>query len=94
MNEKGLPKDVQSKIRKYLEFYLDRENTAKIEGDYIMKMLSPNLQEEIVREVNAKTIIDCYIFSSNFRKKFLYLVSKDLVERSYGPDETVFLVRL
>ena len=92
MNEKGLHKDIQSKIRKYLEFYLDRENTAKIEGDYIMKMLSPNLQEELVREVNAKTIHDCYIFSSNFRKRFLYIVSKDLVERSFGPDETIYLV--
>lgn len=92
MTEKGLHKDIQSKIRKYLEFYLDRENTAKIEGDYIMKMLSPNLQEELVREVNAKTIHDCYIFSSNFRKRFLYIVSKDMIERSFGPDETIYLV--
>lgn len=94
MNEKGLNKDIQSKIRKYLEFYLDRENTARIEGDFIMKMLSHNLQEEIVREVNAKIMCDNYIFSSNFRRKFLYIVSKDLVERSFGPEETIFEVRI
>ena len=57
-----------------------------------MKMLSSNLQEEIVTEVNAKVLSDNYIFSSNFRKNFLYSVSKDLVERSFGPDETIFQV--
>jgi len=93
MNDKALNKDIQSKIRKYLEFYLNRENAARIEGDGILRMLSVNLQEEIVREVNAKVLSDSYMFSSNFRKRFLYIVSKDLIERSFGPDETVFNVR-
>ena len=94
MNEKGLNKNVQSKIRKYLEFFLDKENADKIEGDDILKMLSPNLQEEIVREVNAKILSDSYVFSANYRKRFLYLVSKDLIERSFGPEETLFYVSL
>ena len=94
MSEKGLNKNAQSKIRKYLEFFLDRENAAKLEGDGIMKMLSPNLQEEIVREVNAKILSDSRVFSANYRRKFLYLASKDLIERSFGPEETLFYVIL
>ena len=93
MTDKGLQKNTQSKIRKYLEFYLDRENAARIEGDTLMGMLSRKLQEEVVREVNAKILSDSHIFSSNFRRKFLHLVSKDLVEKSFGPDETIFYVR-
>jgi len=57
-------------------------------------MLSPNLQEEIVREVNAKILSDSYVFSANYRKRFLYLVSKDFIERSFGPEETLFYVSL
>ena len=92
MNEKGLNKNVQSKIRKYLEFYLNKENTARIESDGIMKILSQNLQEELVREINAKIMSDTYMFCTNFRKSFLYTVSKDLVERSFGPEETIYNV--
>lgn len=92
MKEKGLNKEIQSKIRKYLQFYLDKENTMKTRGDNILQLLSLNLKEEIIKEVNAKILNDTYMFSSNFRKKFLYLISKDLIEKSLAPDEIVFYV--
>lgn len=92
MSDKGLNKDIQGKIRKYLEFYLDKENTMKMEGDNILQLLSFNLKEEIIKEVNAKILGDTYMFSSNFRKKFLYLISKDLVEKPLAPDEMIFTV--
>eukprot|EP00330_Aristerostoma_sp_ATCC50986_P004416 CAMPEP_0114580904 /NCGR_PEP_ID=MMETSP0125-20121206/5074_1 /TAXON_ID=485358 ORGANISM="Aristerostoma sp., Strain ATCC 50986" /NCGR_SAMPLE_ID=MMETSP0125 /ASSEMBLY_ACC=CAM_ASM_000245 /LENGTH=253 /DNA_ID=CAMNT_0001772701 /DNA_START=1443 /DNA_END=2204 /DNA_ORIENTATION=+ len=90
MNEKGLNKDIQNRIRKYLEFYLDKENTTKAEGNDILDFLSDNLKDEIIKEVNAKILADCYMFSSNFRKRFLYQVSRALSEKSYGPDEMIF----
>jgi len=94
MNEKGLSKDIQSKIRKYLEFYLDKENKLKTEGDSIMQLLSQNLKDEIIKEVNAKILNDIYMFSFNFRRKFLYLVSRDFTEKSFGPDDVIFKVCL
>jgi len=94
MNQKGLNKEIQSKIRKYLEFYFDKENTMKIEGDNILQLLSYNLKEEVIKEVNAKILGDTYMFSSNFRKKFLYMISRDLVEKTLTPDEIVFSVKL
>ena len=92
MQEKGLSKDIQSKIRRYLEFYLNKENAMKAKGDSILQLLSTNLKEEIIKEVNAKILDDTFMFSSNFRRKFLYLISKDLVEKSLTPDEIVFAV--
>lgn len=92
MSDKGLTKDIQSKIRKYLEFYLHKENTMKMEGDNILQLLSINLKEEIIKEVNVKILGDTYMFSSNFRKKLLYIIAKDLVEKSLAPDEIVFQV--
>lgn len=90
MNEKGLAKDTQNRIRKYLEFYLDKENTMRTESEDILHFLSDNLKDEIIKEVNAKILCDCYMFSSNFRRKFLYTVSRSLIEKSYGPDEIIF----
>ena len=46
MNEKGLNKDIQNRIRKYLEFYLDKENTTKAEGNDILDFLSDNLKDD------------------------------------------------
>jgi len=93
MKEKGLSKEIQSKIRKYLEFYLDKENTMKTEGDNILQLLSFNLKEEVIKEVNAKILGDTYMFSSNFRKKFLYIISKDLIEKALTPDELIYSVK-
>lgn len=90
MKEKGLSKEIQSKIRKYLEFYMDKENTMKTEGDNILQLLSFNLKEEVIKEVNAKILGDTYMFESNFRKKFLYIISKDLIEKALTPDELVY----
>jgi len=90
MHEKGLNKDIQSKIRKYLEFYLDKENAIRAEGDSIIQLLSQSLKDEIIKEVNAKILNDIYMFSFNFRKKFLYLIAKDFTEKSFGPDEVIF----
>ena len=92
MSEKGLSKDIQSKIRKYLEFYLAKENRLKTEGDNIIQLLSQNLKDEIIKEVNAKILNDSYMFSFNFRKKFLYIISRDFTERAFGPDEIIFRV--
>jgi len=92
MTEKGLVKDTQNRIRKYLEFYLGKENATKTEGNDILQFLSENLKEEIIKEVNAKILDDCYMFSSNFRRKFLYLVSRCLMEKSFGPDEIIYHV--
>ena len=94
MNEKGLNKNMQNKIRKYLEFYLNKENSARMENDKIKETLSQNLQDELVREINAKIMSDTYMFYTNFRKSFIYIVSKDLVERSFGPEETIYNVRV
>jgi CRP-like cAMP-binding protein len=62
----------------------------KTEGSEILHFLSEGLKEEIIREVNAKLLDDNLTFSSNFRKKFLYILAKNLEEKSFGPDEFVF----
>lgn len=90
MSEKGLNKETQNRIKKYLEYYLGKENSMKTEGNEILHFLSESLKEEIIREVNAKLLDDNLMFSTNFRKKFLYILAKNLEEKSYGPDEFVF----
>lgn len=92
MSEKGLNKETQSRIKKYLEFYLGKENAMRTEGNDVMHFLSESLKDELVKEVNAKILDDCKFFSINFRKKFLYAVSHLLEEQSYGPEEFIYKV--
>jgi hypothetical protein len=89
MSEKGLNKETQNRIKKYLEFYLGKENAMRND---VMHFLSESLKDELVKEVNAKILDDCRFFSINFRKKFLYAVSHLLVEQSYGPEEFIYKV--
>lgn len=92
MREKGLSKDIQHRIRRYLEFYLAKENALRTEGDNTIQLLSQSLKDDIIKEVNAKLLNDTYMFSFNFRKKFLYLISRDFTEKAFGPDEIIFRV--
>ena len=92
MNDKGLKKETQDRIMRYVRYYLGRENASKIQDSDMMQFLSDNLKEDIIREVNVKILSDCYMFSHNFGRPFLLAVAKELVEKSYGPDEYVFQV--
>ncbi len=93
MDDKGLKKETQDRIMRYVRYYLGRENISKIKDSDLMQFLSEGLKDDIVKEVNVKMLNDCSMFSHNFGRPFLLAVAKELVEKSYGPDEYVFQVR-
>jgi len=92
MDDKGLKKETQDRIMRYVRYYLGRENISKIKDSDMIQFLSENLKEDIIKEVNVKMLSDCYMFSRNFGRQFLLAVSKELTEKSFGPDEYVFRV--
>ncbi len=92
MDDKGLKKETQDRIMKYVRYYLGRENVSKIKDSDMMQFLSDNLKEDIIKEVNVKMMSDCAMFSYNFGRPFLLAISKELTEKSYGPDEYIFRV--
>jgi len=69
---------------------LDKEHTKKQSGNDILHFLSDNLKEEIIKEVNAKVLYDTNMFSVNFRRNFLYIISRCFNERTFGPDEVIY----
>ena len=90
MDDKGLKKETQDRVMRYATYYLGRENISKIKDSDLMQFLSENLKEDIITEVNVKILSNCSVFSYNFGRPFLSAVAKELLERSYGPDEYIF----
>ena len=51
-----MPKDLQNRVRKYLEYRLECKTTIKIEEKEVMKMLNENLREKITVYLNGRIL--------------------------------------
>ena len=59
MSQKGISKDLQLRVREYLKFILDYDNTLKDEAQTFTKLLTKALREEIMVEINQKMMRKC-----------------------------------
>lgn len=91
MKMKGLDKDMQTRVRKYLEHNLDEENLKRnIEHDFI-GMLHGTLKREVLVEIYGKTLREAVIFKDNhFTKRFLADASQCLTELFLSPEQEIF----
>lgn len=94
MDQKNLGKDIQARVKNYIEYMIESKRIHKHDEDQFMKLLSQNLKDEITIEVNGKILIECKLFSANFSHKCSMNLSKYMYEKFLSPEELVFDVSL
>jgi len=90
MQRKGLTKEVQGRVRKYLELQLDNEDGVQKDEAELLGLLSENLKEEVFQQINGKFLNETPSFHGSFSTKFLHSLSIHLKENTFSPEETIY----
>ena len=90
MKKNDLNFELQSRVRRYLEFISKNESDAA-EKQTILNKLTKSLKREVLLEANGKLIKDNFFFK-NFTKEFQEEVTLCLKELRLSPEEYVFKV--
>ncbi|CAD8187027.1 unnamed protein product [Paramecium octaurelia] len=86
-----IPKDLQARVRKYLEYKYETESSQVNEKD-ALSVLSSTLKDEVLQNVNTSLIKQSAFFNSGkFEKEILSQLPYLLEEQIYGPEECIFL---
>jgi hypothetical protein len=93
LRHKNLPKDLQIKIRKYLEYVWEREISESPEQEKIlMSKLTSNLRDEVFLHTNVKYLMTVKFFSI-FDQKTLIKLASFMKKVRYSPEEIIFKVK-
>jgi len=90
MNQKNLGKGIQTRVKNYLQYMIDSRTLYKNDDEEFFTLLSQNLQDEIISEVNGKILAESRIFSINFTTKAASKLAKCMKEMFVQPEEIIF----
>ena len=91
MNRKGIYQDLQMRIRAYLKFIWQEENTQNLEDEQkIIGLLSCSLKEELLIEAYGSILKKFPMFFANFTEKSLRKVVSIIKDIKLFPEECVF----
>ena len=90
MQKKGLDKEVQNDVKKYLEFLIEGENTMKQNDKEMIALLSEDLRGRVYDQINGRLFYQSKVLTENFSKKILHHISTKIEEKTYVPGECVF----
>lgn len=92
MNKRKLNKNLQLKIKRYLEYmYEESQNNYKDNSD-IKNSLSQTLKEEFLQDLYGK-ILKSNKFFQIFSPEFLIKLSGSFKEQTLAPDDTISNVK-
>ncbi|CAG9325145.1 unnamed protein product [Blepharisma stoltei] len=90
MRRKRIPKELQFKVRNYLEYVYENQKNINIREDEILNLLSEPLKDEITAYIHYPAIKSCPIFMKYLSLEALSIVLKNLREETYAPDDEIF----
>ena len=93
MNYRNINRDLQMKIRRYIEYMHDEKKKGSQRGVEIVNYLSSHLRDEIKYDSYKKIIFEIKFLKQNFSQKLLIKLTNFLEEITYGPEEIIFRVK-
>ncbi|CAG9325786.1 unnamed protein product [Blepharisma stoltei] len=84
-----VPKDLQFKVRSYLEYVYENQKNINIREDDILNLLSEPLKNEISAYIHYPAIKICPTFSRFLDLQSLTTILKNLKEETYAPGDEV-----
>lgn len=90
VKEKKMPKELQRKVRRYLDYELDKKKEIKVEDEDVFEMLNADLENQIRTYLRAKTISDI-AFIKPFGLDFISELAMYFKNVTYAHDEFLFV---
>ena len=91
MKKKHVKKDLQIKIKKYLEYALSVDASYDSNEAVLNTYLNQSLKDELISEIYGKILISSPIFKK-FNNYFLARTSLMMREKIFSPEDAIFLV--
>jgi len=91
MRKKHVHKELQIKIKKYLEYALEVETSLDSNEAYLNTYLNQSLKTELITEVHGKILLENNIFV-RFDSRLILKTSLIMKEKIFSPEDPVFLV--
>lgn len=92
MKKKQVPKELQIKIKKYLEYALNEETSLSVGENSIHSMLSESLKDELINEIHGRVLMATPLFYRVFNRSFLAKVTYIMQEKLYSPEDMICMV--
>ena len=91
MQDKNIDFELQSRVRKYLEYVLKKDVNDDQENEILGK-LNKALRTEVILQSRGTTLYQSPLFKDNFSKNTLDSLSLKLKRMTVGPDEILYKV--
>lgn len=89
MRKKNIPKSMQVKVRKYVEYTYDPDKKKQMDESSFFQCLSANLQTELAEYMNGNILVQFKLLSKILSKKMLSRLATSFKEHIYGPEEII-----
>lgn len=90
MSKRGIEKTLQTRVRKYYEYYYQEEISSDSNISILVDKLSSILKEEVFKDLYGKKLKNHKIFSLNFSTSMLEALSLRMKELKLVAEEYIF----
>jgi hypothetical protein len=90
MKRKQLDKNLQFRVRRYLEYIWEKNKENKIDEKELLKVLSLPLRVEIYASINKNVVRTCCGFK-RFEDSFVCQITRELENQSFAPGDDIIV---
>lgn len=88
MRKKGLPHELQFKVRRYLEYMWEHTKRRNLDERQIMGLLSEPLRDDVNAHIHGVIISLCPVFHE-FESNFISQLTRTLEKSTFAPGDIV-----
>ena len=92
MKKRNINNELQSNVRRYVEYLFEEEKNGYQKGNKLYLNLSNDLKEDLWNDSYFHHIQNIPIFSKKFSKEFLKKATSIIEEKNFGPGEIIYKV--
>ena len=91
MKKKTIEFELQGRVRKYLEYTMDKERNSDKEME-ILNKLTASLKNEVVLQSHGNMLTQMPLFTKNFSAETVQMLSFSMKKLKFSPEEYIYRV--
>lgn len=92
MNKKKIDFELQGRVRKYLEYTMDKERNSDKEME-ILDKLTASLKNEVLLQSHGNILTQIPFFTRNFSAQTVQTLSFSMKKVKFSPEEYIYKVK-